>query len=228
MLNKLVDVILNFIGWFQFWVVIDPTEMGVVYTLGRDTAVFNSFNGFLGSGLHFIAAFDLEEVVTANIQWDWESTPYQSLTTKDGRPIIVQAAYRYRLRPDAEKVRKNIVLLNNETSTRKMAMGAAIATAVEQATLEELRKGEVAIDTSELTEKQLKEIEDSLDEEEKDQIYTDKVKRLILKEARKELRRWGYQISHIEWLQRTDSRTYRFMQDMTTNKIQVGDVDDDE
>lgn len=192
----------------------DPTEMGVIYSLGRDTSILSSKNGFLGSGFHFVAPFDLESVITTNIQWNWESIPYQSLTTKDGKQIIVETAYRYRLRPESEKIRKNIVMLNDELTTRKLAVGAAVASVIEQTTIEDLRKGEAEIDTSELTEKQLKKLEeDDSTAEEKDQIYTDKVRRLILVAARKELRRWGYQISHVEWLQRTDSRTYRFMQD---------------
>jgi hydrogenase maturation factor len=125
--------------------------------------------------------------MTVNIQWNWESTPYQSLTTKDGKAIICQIAYKYRLLDEPDKVRKHIVELNDETATRVLAFGAAVAAVVEVSTLQELR---------EATE--------------------EGVNKAILELARKELNDWGYKLTKVEWVQRPEMRTLRLMQDVTS------------
>jgi hypothetical protein len=196
MFDKLIQLILDFIDLFRFWEVIDETEMGLVYTFGRDTRVIASRDGWFKTGLHLIAPFNIEAVTVVNIQTNWDSTVYQSLQTKDGHSVVCQVAYKYRLLAEKDKVRKFIVELDDETATRRLAMGAAVAAIVEVSTLSEVR---------EATEEGLN--------------------RAILELGRKELNPWGYKLFTLEWIQRTPSRTIRLMQDSvsTVNQIQIGD-----
>ncbi len=198
MLDRLVDVLLEFLDLFRFWEIIEPTEVGLIYTLGRDTSVIRFNNGFFNTGFHFIAPFQLETVTVVNIQWNWDSTSYQSLTTKDEKSIICQIAYKYRLVDEDDKVRINIVGLDDEVATRRLTFGAAVAAVVEESTFEEVRGA---------TEKGMN--------------------HAILELARKELNQWGYKLAVIEWIQRTPSRTYRLMQDQVTtvNQISTGEED---
>ncbi len=203
MLDKLIDVILDFIGKYQFWVIIDPYEVGIVYSLGRDTKYITSTNGWFGTGLHWLAPFDTEEVKVVNIQWDWDAIRYQSLMSKDGTPLIVQMGYKYRIVAEEHKIRKFLIELNDEGATRRIAIAAAVSAVVSEFTIEELKKGETAV-----------ELPDE-DDEEKDVVYAG-IKKQILDYARSELTPWGYRIGKIEWVQRTLSRTYRIMQDQQT------------
>lgn len=203
MFDKLIEVILDFISWFQFWVIIDPIEVGIVYTLGRDTDYLTSENGWFGTGFHWIAPFELEEVKVVNVQWDWDAIRYQSLMSKDGTALIVQMGYKYRIVAEEHKIRKFLIELNDEGATRRIAIAAAVCAVVSESTVEELKKGETAV-----------ELPDE-DDEEKDVIYAG-IKKQILDYARSELTPWGYRIGKIEWVQRTLSRTYRFMQDQQT------------
>lgn len=218
MFDKLIEVILDFIGWFQFWVLIDVEEVGLVYTLGRDTTIIRSDNGLFYTGLHLIAPFEIEEVQTVNIQWGWENLSYQSLETKDGKNLIVQVGYKFRLRVDNEgKLRKFFVELNDEDNTRRLSIGAAVCAVVADNSHDELKKGETEVELG------------PEDGEDEGTVRYVGIKKQILDFARKELLPWGYQIGKIEWLQRTQSRTYRIMQDQTTvtNKISVGDLEED-
>jgi hypothetical protein len=223
MFDKLVDVILDFIRWFQFWVIIDVEEVGLIYTLGRDTWVIRADNGWFGTGLHLIAPFDIEEVKTVNIQWGWENLSYQSLETNDGKLLIVQVGYKYRLRSDNDgKIRKFFVYLGDEDSTRRLAIGAAVCSVVANNSHEELKKGETEIELP-------LDSEESEEESDEESVTYVGIKKQILDIARGELTPWGYQIGKIEWLQRTQSRTYRIMQDQTTvvNKISMGDPEEE-
>ncbi len=224
MLDKLVDVLLSFMSLFRFWEIIGPDQVGLVYTLGRDTSYLTSTNGWFGTGFHLLAPCGLEEVMTANIQWDWDTVPYQSLETKDGKPIITEIGYKFRLRAEEDKVRKFLVMLNNERNTRRIAIGAAACSVVSDSTLEELRKDEMEI---ELLEKENEdEKEDNSDEE---AVAYVGIKKQILDLARDELTPWGYQIARIKWLQRTTSRTYRIMQDQQSTPSRISlDAEEDE
>lgn len=215
MFDKLIEVLLDFLGWFQFWVIIGPADVGVVYTLGRDTSYITSKNGWFGTGFHLLAPFDLEGVLTANIQWDWDAISYQSLETKDGKLLIVQIAYKYRLQDNEDKIRRFLVCLNDERNTRRMAIGSAVCSVVADSTHEELKKGETEVEVREADE----------DDESSEPKYVG-IKKQIFDGSRAELTYWGYRIAKIEWLQRTRSRTFRIMNDGAA--IQQTPIDEEE
>lgn len=184
MFDRLIEFLIDFIGLFQFWEIIEPTEWGLVYTFGRDTAILKCNNGLFGTGLHLVAPFNIEIITTVNMQMDWLDLPYQSLVTKDAHPVTVQGSFKRRLVQEEDKFRKFVIELNDEYAAQKIAMGAAVATVVEFSTLQELK--------------------DATDEG---------LNKAILDLGRKELNQWGYKLYEFRWLQRTPNRVFRLIQD---------------
>jgi len=72
MFDKLIDLIIEFLGLFQFWAVVDTYEKGVVLRLGK-------YNRILNQGFHFIMPFYIEVVLIDN----------QTLETKNEINIVV-------------------------------------------------------------------------------------------------------------------------------------------
>jgi len=191
MFDRLIDLIIDFIDLFRFWVVIDAHEWGLVYTLGRDTRILTPRNGLFRTGFHFLGPLNIEEVMTVSMRYEWEDLPYQSLVTKDGKAVVVQGSFKFRLLKDEEKFRRFVVELGDEQRARKIAMGAAIASVVENSSLEEIK-----------------------------QATDEGLNQVILDLARKELNQFDFKLYEFRWLQKTTSRTYRFMQD-SVNTIQT-------
>jgi regulator of protease activity HflC (stomatin/prohibitin superfamily) len=107
--DKLIDVCIQFIQLFQIYTFVDQYERGVVLTAGK-------FRGRrIGPGFHFIWPFAVDRVITTNVMPEPVVFGLQSLETKDGRPINIQAAIVY------EVVDEYVFLIAKE-STRSMLM----------------------------------------------------------------------------------------------------------
>lgn len=85
MFDRIFDAVETFLHWFQFAVVIDEYERGVVLTWGR-------YRGrVLRPGLAFIWPFGVDEVIVDNVVRAPLSLEAQSLITADDVPIILSA-----------------------------------------------------------------------------------------------------------------------------------------
>lgn len=84
MLDKLIDVLLSTLGLFQFWVVINEYERGVVLRFGR-------YKRDLEPGLHFCIPFKVDYVLVDNVVNRVIELGAQSLTTKDDKDITLNA-----------------------------------------------------------------------------------------------------------------------------------------
>lgn len=109
MFDKLLDLILDFFGLFQFWVVIDEYERGVVKTLGkrRPKKHWHQFwmrsDVVLGPGLHFVWPLGIDEVLCDNVVPCVDEFDEQSLTTKDGKSITLNVVVMWSI-ADVEKI----------------------------------------------------------------------------------------------------------------------------
>jgi regulator of protease activity HflC (stomatin/prohibitin superfamily) len=91
MFDKLIDLCIQFIELFRFFIVIDQFERGVVLRLGV-------FNRELEPGFHFLIPFNIENCMTDNVVTRVSGTSNQVLTTKDEKGIIARVMVRWRIR----------------------------------------------------------------------------------------------------------------------------------
>ena len=84
MLDRLIDLVVNFIGLFQFWVIVYEYERGVVLRLGR-------YKRVLEPGFHWCWPFHIDYVMVDNVVNRVIELGAQSLTTKDGHDVTVNA-----------------------------------------------------------------------------------------------------------------------------------------
>jgi regulator of protease activity HflC (stomatin/prohibitin superfamily) len=82
MFDKLIDVLLQCVGWLVPFVVIDEFERGIVLRFGRHQRD-------LGPGFHWIIPFQVDRVMADNIVPRTVNLGSQSLTTKDGKTVVV-------------------------------------------------------------------------------------------------------------------------------------------
>ena len=76
MFDKLIDVLLDFIGYFKFWRVIPLNKRGVKILWGKDPVVMES-------GFHLIWPFEINHVETCIVEPEWVSTLAIHITTTD-------------------------------------------------------------------------------------------------------------------------------------------------
>ena len=99
MFDKLIDLLIDFLELFQFWVVIDEYERGVCKTLGKRRRK----NPVLDPGFHLVCPLGIDEVLVDNVVPTVDAFEEQSLTTKDGKSITLSAVVMWSI-SDVEKI----------------------------------------------------------------------------------------------------------------------------
>lgn len=84
MLDRVIDFLTSMIKNFQFWVVIYAYEKGVLMRFGK-------FLRELPPGFHWCIPFHVDHVLVDNVVTRTVHLGAQSLTTKDGKSIVVSA-----------------------------------------------------------------------------------------------------------------------------------------
>lgn len=113
MFAKLVDTLLQFIGSFRFIRIIHQWEVGVVLRLGV-------YHRTLQPGWHLILPFSLEEVA---VEWSIPTVkvlPAQSLTTLDGRSVLVTPVITWSC---ADAYKLTVTVGGNESALLDSACG---------------------------------------------------------------------------------------------------------
>jgi regulator of protease activity HflC (stomatin/prohibitin superfamily) len=90
MFDKLIDLILQFIKLFQFWVVLNPYKGGVRLRLGK-------FHNVLTPGFHWMLPFNIDAPLWDNVVTETMRTKPQSLTTKDGVAVVISSVVTFRI-----------------------------------------------------------------------------------------------------------------------------------
>lgn len=88
MFDKLIDKIIEFIGLFQFWIVLEPYQGGVRIRLGKWIKV-------LTPGPHLILPFGIDNCIYENVVVETMRLKPQSLTTKDGKSVVVSSVVTF-------------------------------------------------------------------------------------------------------------------------------------
>lgn len=81
MLDRLIDLLLQWVGFFVPFVVVDQFEQAVVLRFGK-------YHRELDPGFHWILPFEIDRVIADNVVARTTNLAAQSLTTKDGKTII--------------------------------------------------------------------------------------------------------------------------------------------
>ena len=128
MFDRLFYAIEFIVQWFSFATVVDAYEYGLVLRLGK-------FNRTLSPGLHFIYPFGVDQVFTENVVQETQSVSTQSLTTKDGKNIIISAVLSYRIKD----IRKYMLEVEDAAGVLEDSTYGVVAAAVERADWDEIR-----------------------------------------------------------------------------------------
>ena len=90
MFDKLIDVLLEFIGYFKFWRVIPINKKGVRIRWGKHPIV-------LEPGVHFVWPFEIDSVKTAIVESEWMSAYGIHITTIDNVTASIAPTLRYKI-----------------------------------------------------------------------------------------------------------------------------------
>lgn len=83
MFDRLVDVLLQFIGLFRFFVVVDAWQQGVRLRLGKPSPA-------VGPGLHWLVPFGVDRMVRWGVVPDVHKLEAQTVTLADGHTVVVE------------------------------------------------------------------------------------------------------------------------------------------
>lgn len=89
MLDRLIDLIVQFFELFKFAAVLRPYEKAIIYRFGKTRKVCES------PGIYFHLPLKIEEVVKVNYVLDSIRLPVQRFTTADGVSVSVQATVTF-------------------------------------------------------------------------------------------------------------------------------------
>ncbi len=124
------------IEWvYEFWPlrIVQAWEQGVRLRSGNPTKLLTSTNGIAGSGVHAFWPL-IGEVLTEDANVRVVETGWQSLVTRDGKPVSFSLAARYRVR-DLVKL---YVHVHDPDETIQNHLSACAAQVIVELTLEEL------------------------------------------------------------------------------------------
>lgn len=89
-MEAFINLLSGWIGWFQFIVVLEPYEEGVLTRLG-------TFKKVVKGGWHFVRPFGIDEVTKENVATEVAEMGTQSLTTQEDYTIQLAAIITYHI-----------------------------------------------------------------------------------------------------------------------------------
>lgn len=131
MLDRILDMLMGMAKNFQFWVLIYQYEKGVLLRFGRFVRV-------LEPGFHFCRPFHIDHVMVDNVVTRTVHLGAQSLTTKDGKTIVVSAIVTMRI----EDVKRALLEVESIEHAMMDSCYAAVNNHVDSSTWEQLHGDE--------------------------------------------------------------------------------------
>jgi regulator of protease activity HflC (stomatin/prohibitin superfamily) len=128
MFDRLIDLLLDSLGLFKFWEVIEPYEQAVVTRLGK-------YDRTLEEGLHWVWPLAIERVYGDAVVPTTHDLAPQSLTTADGKAVVVRSII---------DIRKAILECEGVESVLVDSATGAVADAVRAHSWDELSSKEFA------------------------------------------------------------------------------------
>lgn len=107
MFDKIFDLIIQALGLFKFWAIMNPNNLGFVVTWGKITRRIGNADGWFGTGFHLKAPFDIEEVFWLSSATRVDEFAAQTLVTKDGKNVIIGVIVTYRVH-DVDKAMNSV------------------------------------------------------------------------------------------------------------------------
>jgi len=183
MFDKLVELLINFVDLFRFWVI--PVREGtltVVYLLGNATRVIRPGEpGFFRTGLHLKWPLWIELEDNTSTRHELVTLWAQDLQTADGKKVRVTGFFRLSILPE------KVVIWQTTLGDEDRAVSAALRSAIAETIIR-------------------RPLDDLLSVEEQKGLRQE-----ILDRARKELNEYGYRIYDFKWIERTEAKTYRLI-----------------
>ena len=90
-LERLFDLLVEFIDLFRCWFIIDQYERGIVLQLGK-------FRREVGPGFHLMLPFRMDQVLVDNVVTRTANLRTQTLTTQGGKDVVLSPVLSYRIR----------------------------------------------------------------------------------------------------------------------------------
>ena len=90
MIDRLIDVLIKFIGLFQLWVYIDQYAEGVVLRCGK-------FHRVVKPGFRWVCPLGIERVLVDNVVPTTSALGVQSLHTKDDKHINIECVLLWKI-----------------------------------------------------------------------------------------------------------------------------------
>jgi hypothetical protein len=121
MLERLIDVLIEFVGLFQVFFYVDHYEQAVVLRAGR-------YHRTVAPGAHYILPFAVEDVISTNVKPEPVYLDTQTVHTLDGYVVHIQVGYVY-----AVTVPKTFLLDFEDTEdTISMLLSGLVAQTIQQ------------------------------------------------------------------------------------------------
>lgn len=133
MLDKLIDLIKQFGRFFQFWVIYDPWESGIILRLGK-------FNRMGLPGWNWIIPFMVEFGTSTNIMVHTLVIGPQSLMTKDGKQVVITTV----ITATVEDAKEFILKVNGGMAALDDSAPGVVSKLIMGRTLDELRAMDIA------------------------------------------------------------------------------------
>lgn len=128
MLDRLIDLLTQCIGWFVPFCVVDEFERGIVLRFGK-------FHRELDPGFHWIIPFEVERVIADNVVPRTMNLGAQSLTTKDGAQIVLGVILTARI----HDIRKSLLDVEHVDAAVQDSCYAEVARVVHEHTWDEMQ-----------------------------------------------------------------------------------------
>lgn len=129
MFDRLFDFLYAFVEVFSFTTIVDEYEQAVLLRLGR-------FKKVLKPGLHFIYPLRIDTVYKENVVQETQSVGSQSLTSLDGKSVLISAVLTYKIRD----IRKYMLEVEDAAGVLEDSTYAVVADAIEEATWDQIRQ----------------------------------------------------------------------------------------
>ena len=135
MFNKLIELLIDFVGLFYVGTVVDQYERAVVLRLGK-------FKRELGPGFHWLWPLAIECALKANVVPESNDLPAQAITTADGKNVVFSAVVVYQVRD----VRKLLLETEDAETVLADASRGTLRRALCALDWDELRRGGEQLD----------------------------------------------------------------------------------
>ena len=123
-LEKLIDLIVQFLEFFRFCSIIDCYERGVRLRFGK-------FKSELEPGIHFQIPFFVDNILNENVVTKIYQAPTQALVTADGKCVVLGAVISHSIR----SIRKALLEVDTVNDAVREACLGTISELVTKSTL---------------------------------------------------------------------------------------------